>query len=114
MEYTSKAQAALLLAKKAAKSLRQSYIGTEHILLGLMREQTGVAARVLAAAEIDEEQMLEIIKDMIVPDSQVALKERDGFTPRAQEILELAERQAERFGAAEIGTEHMLLAILKH
>ncbi len=114
MEYTSKAQAALLLAKKAAKSLRQSYIGTEHILLGLMREQTGVAARVLAAAEIDEEQMLEIIRDMIVPDSQVALKERDGFTPRAQEILELSERQAERFGAAEIGTEHMLLAILKH
>ena len=60
-QFTSKAKAALMLAEKAARSMRQGYVGTEHILLGLLREQTGVAARVLLENNVDEMQVLEMI-----------------------------------------------------
>ena len=65
MGFTNKAEAALQLAEKAAKSLRQNYIGTEHILLGLLRENTGVAAKVLIDNGVEETKLKEMIQDLI-------------------------------------------------
>ncbi len=112
-QYTKKAQTALSMAKQTAKELRQNYIGTEHILLGLLREDTGVAARVLQDNGVEENKLISMIYDLIAPGNFVPVKERDGFTPRAERILQEAARQAQRFRSEEIGTEHILLAVLK-
>ena len=113
-QFTDKAKAALLLAERAARSLRQSYVGSEHILLGLLRENTGVAATVLQNNGVDVVQLKEMIKDLIAPpESSVLLAEHDGYSPRAQGILDEAHRQAERFHSDKTGTEHILLAMLK-
>ena len=112
-QFTDKAKAALMLAERAARSLRQSYVGSEHILLGLLRENTGVAATVLQNNGVDVVQLKEMIKDLIAPESSVLIAERDGYSPRAQSILDEAHRQAERFHSDKTGTEHILLALLK-
>ena len=112
-QFTDKAKAALILAERAARSLRQSYVGSEHILLGLLRENTGVAATVLLNNGVDVVKLKEMIKDLIVPETSVLIAERDGYSPRAQAILEEAHRQAERFRSDKTGTEHILLALLK-
>lgn len=111
--FTDKAKAALLLAEKTAKQLRQGYVGTEHILVGLMKEKTGVAARVLFDNNVDEMQVIEMIRDLIAMDSPVSIKDRDSYSPRARKVLEEAHRQAERFGEAQTGTEHILMALIK-
>ena len=113
MQYTDKAKTALNLAVKMARSLKQNYIGTEHILLGLLKENTGVAAKVLLENGMNEAQLLEMIKDLIAPGNAVAIVERDGYSPRAMRVLEDSERQAIRFHSNLIGTEHILLALLK-
>ena len=102
LQYTQKAKTALNLAIKMARNLKQNYIGTEHILLGLIKENTGVAARVL-----------EMIKDLIAPGNMVAVVDKDGYSPRAMKVLEDSQKQATRFRSERIGTEHILLAILK-
>ena len=111
--YTKKAGTALTLAKQIAGELKQNYVGTEHILLGLLREETGVAARVLQDNGATEDALISMIRDLIAPGNFVPVKERDGFSPRAEKILQEAAKQAERFQSDEIGTEHILLAILK-
>ncbi len=112
-QYTKKAQTALSLAKQTAKELRQNYIGTEHILLGLLKEDTGVAARVLQDNGVEENKLVSMIYDLIAPGNFLSVKERDGYSPRAEKILQEAAKQAHRFRSGEIGTEHILLAILK-
>ena len=112
-QFTDKAKAALALAEKAAQSLHQSYVGSEHLLLGRLQENTGVAATVLQNNGVDVPKLKEMIVDLIVPESSVAVAERDGYSPRAMKILEEAHRQAARFGSEKTGTEHILLAILK-
>ena len=92
-QFTDKAKAALLLAERAAKSLRQSYVGSEHILIGLLRENTGVAATVLLNNGVDVVQLKEMIKDLIAPESSILLAEKDGYSPRAESILEEAHRR---------------------
>lgn len=111
--FTDKAKTALMLAKKAAGRIDAGYIGTEHILVGLLKEKTGVAARVLEENGADEEKIMEMIKELIVPETTVSVKEREGYSPRAQEVLEEAHRQADRFSAEKTGTEHIFLALLK-
>ena len=112
--YTAKARKALDLAGKISKSLQHNYIGTEHVLLGLLREQTGVAAQVLSDNEVDGEQLLQLIKDLIAPSAGgTAVEERDGYTPKTESVLEMASQEAERFRSDEIGTEHILMAIIK-
>ena len=113
LQYTQKAKTALNLAIKMARKLKQNYIGTEHILLGLIKENTGVAARVLIDNGVDETQMLEMIKDLIAPGNMVAVVDKDGYSPRAMKVLEDSQKQATRFRSERIGTEHILLAILK-
>lgn len=113
LRFTQKAEAALKYAEKYARSLKQGYVGTEHILVGLVKEGTGVAARVLADNGVSLEQMLDMIRDLIAFEKGTAVQEREGFSPRAQKILEESHRQAERFGQSMTGTEHILLALIK-
>ena len=112
-QFTDKAKTALLLAEKTAKKLRQGYVGTEHILVGLMQEKTGVAARVLFDNGVDELRVIDMIQDLISFDSSVVLKDKETYSPRAIKILEEAHKQAERFSEKLTGTEHILMAIIK-
>ena len=112
-QFTEKAGRALALAGQAARRLRQGYVGTEHILIGLLKEGTGVAAKVLTENGVEEEKVLAMIREQIALQGSVALKEREGYTPRAEKVLEEAHKQAERFGAGRTGTEHILLALIK-
>ena len=112
-QFTDKAKVALQKAAKAAKDLHQSYIGSEHILVGLLKEKTGVAARVLSDNGVDEVQLVSMIKELIAPEGNVALLERDGYSPRAAKVLEDSHRLAEKFKSQQTGTEHILLAILR-
>ena len=112
-QFTDKAEAALTQAAKCARSMKQGYIGTEHILVGLLREGTGVAARVLMDNGVDEIQVSNMIQELIAFENGVKIKEREGYSPRAKKVLEEAHRQAERFGQKETGTEHILMALIK-
>lgn len=111
--FTEKAKTALRLAERTATRMNAGYVGTEHILVGLIKEGTGVAARVLLENGAQEEKIIEMIRELIVPGDAVILKEKEGYSPRAQAVLEEAHRQTDRFGAEDAGTEHILLALLK-
>lgn len=112
-KYTPQAERVLELAAKLSKKLRHNYIGTEHILAGLIQEGAGVASQVLADSHMDGKKLLELIEELVAPGERAALMEADGYTPRAQRALDVAEKEAEHFGSAEVGTEHLLLALLK-
>ena len=112
-QFTDKAQNALAQASRCARSLKQGYIGTEHILVGLLKEDTGVAAKVLADNGVETEQVMDMIRDLIAFENGVAVKDREGYSPRAARILEEAHSQAARFGQKQTGTEHLLLALIK-
>lgn len=112
-QFTDKAQEALVQAYKCARQLKQGYIGTEHILVGLMREQESMAHKVLTDNGVSEEKIVEMIQDLISLQGGIAVKEREGYSPRAQKILDEAYTQAQRFGQKKAGTEHLLMAIIK-
>lgn len=112
-EFTDSAQTALVLARQAAKECAQSYIGSEHLLLGLLRERTGTAHIVLEEGGVEEEQLLALIEQLIAPEGGVALANPDGYTPRALAVLESSEKEASFFQMDEIGTEHILLSLLR-
>ncbi len=109
--FSNKAEAALKLAVGMAGILGQGYVGTEHILLGLLKEGTSAAAQVLAAHGVDEERVTALIRQLIAPASPVA--ERGGYSPRAERALENSYREAAQFKSPLIGTEHILIAMLK-
>ena len=111
--YTEKAKAALMLAQKEAKKFNQSYVGTEHILIGLLKENSAIASQVLQDNGVDYQKIKELMNDLIAPDFKVAVKEKDGYSPKAKAVLDEAGIQAERFGYEKIGTEHILLALIK-
>lgn len=112
-QFTDKAQNALAQASRCARSLKQGYIGTEHILVGLLKEDTGVAAKVLADNGVEAGQVMDMIRDLIAFENGVVVKDREGYSPRAARILEEAHHQAARFGQKQTGTEHLLLALIK-
>ena len=112
-QFTDKAQNALAQAARCARILKQGYIGTEHILVGLLKETTGVAAKVLADNGVETGQVMDMIRDLIAFENGVAVKDREGYSPRAARILEEAHHQAARFGQKQTGTEHLLLALIK-
>lgn len=112
-QFTEKAETVLKMAERCAHSLKQGYVGTEHILVGLLKEGTGVAARVLTDNGVSLEQVMDMIRDLIAFEKGTAVMEREGFSPRAERILEEAHRQAERFGQSRTGTEHILMALIK-
>ena len=111
--YTDKAKKAIGYANRLSKSMQCNYVGTEHILAGLLREGSGVAAEVLAANNIELDKLLELINELVAPGDEIAVMDRDGETPRTEAVLERASEIAERFGCEEIGTEHLLLSMIK-
>lgn len=111
--YTAKAKKVIDLAKRMSKSMKYNYVGTEHILTALVKEGTGVAAEVLIANNVDAGKLQKMIEELISPGEDTLVAEKDGYSPRTQRILQRASEEAERFGSEQIGTEHILLAILK-
>ncbi|MBU9739182.1 ATP-dependent Clp protease ATP-binding subunit [Diplocloster agilis] len=111
-QLTQKALNVLKIAEKTSQELKHSYVGTEHILVGLLQEDGGVAGQALMNQGVEVKKLLDLIGDLIAPSEQTGLLEPEGLTPRAQNILEKSETQAERFRSERIGTEHILLAIL--
>lgn len=112
-EYTASAKKVLDLAKRLAKSMHYNYVGTEHILAGLLKEGNGVAAEVLSANGVEFDKLQKMIEDLISPGEEIAVMDKSGFSPRAQRILQKAEGEAARFGSEQIGTEHLLIALIK-
>ena len=110
--YTAKAKKAIDIATRISKSLHHSYIGTEHILLGLLKEGTGVASQVLADNGVEYDKVLELIEELIAQGNAVAVLE-DGLSPRAAHVLEVSKAEAARFHSEKIGTEHLLIAMIK-
>lgn len=110
--YTSKAKKAIDLAARISKKMNYSYVGTEHILAGLIKEGTGVAAEVLTACNVEYDKLISMIEDLISPGDNIEVMDRDGYSPRTQRVLERASEEADRFECNEIGTEHLLMAIV--
>ncbi|RJV71829.1 ATP-dependent Clp protease ATP-binding subunit [Coprococcus sp. AF27-8] len=113
IEYTKQAENVLKTARSAAKELRHPYIGTEHLLLGLRRVFTGVAGQILATNGVNENEILKVIGELISPTEEVVFEGKAERSPRLEYLLENSRREAERFQASEVGTEHMLMAIVR-
>ncbi len=110
--YTDKAKKAVELANRLSRSMNYNYVGTEHILAGLLKEGTGVAAEVLTANGVELSKLLQMIEELISPGEAILVLDKDGFSPKTQAIVERAEEFADRFQSEKIGTEHLLLAIM--
>ena len=111
-KYTDKAKKAIDLAVRISKKMGCNYVGTEHVLAGLLKEGTGVAAEILTAFNVEYDKLINMIEELISSAQDVEVCDRDGYSPRAQRALESASDEAEKFECEEIGTEHLLIAIL--
>jgi ATP-dependent Clp protease ATP-binding subunit ClpC len=111
-KFTDKARRVVVLAQEEAKLLNHNYIGTEHILLGLIHEGEGVAAKSLEALGINLESVREQVQE-IIGQGQQAPTGHIPFTPRAKKVLELSLREALQLGHSYIGTEHLLLGLIR-
>ena len=112
-QFTIQAQRALQLAIELAEECHHQYIGTEHILLGLVREGTAVAGKVLKANNVTEDKIMEMIAKFISTDGKLSVADPSGYTPSARRVLEQAMQESKESGSRLVGTEHLLLAILK-
>ena len=110
--FTERARQVVVLAQEEARALKHNYIGTEHLLLGLLREEEGVAARVLDALEVSVEEVRAAVV-RIVGSGEESPQGQIPFTPRAKKVLELALREALSLGHNYIGTEHILLGLVR-
>src|SRR3989454_737195 len=110
--FTERARQVVVLAQEEARTLKHNYIGTEHILLGLLREEEGLAARVLESLDITVERVrAQVVR--IVGSGEEVTSGQIPFTPRAKKVLELALREALSLGHNYIGTEHILLGLVR-
>ncbi|MFM8762695.1 MAG: ATP-dependent Clp protease ATP-binding subunit [Solirubrobacterales bacterium] len=110
--FTERARQVVVLAQEEARTLKHNYIGTEHILLGLLREEEGLAARVLESLDITTERVrAQVVR--IVGSGEEVTSGQIPFTPRAKKVLELALREALSLGHNYIGTEHILLGLVR-
>ena len=113
-QYTNQAKTAVKYAEKTARRCKHSYIGTEHLLAGLLHEEEGTAGMVLRDMGISEERLMEMIRKLVAPEeSNVLTADRAGYTPRAARMLEGAVEEADDLRSEKIGTEHLLLAMLR-
>src|SRR6185312_665446 len=110
--FTERARQVVVLAQDAARALQHNYIGTEHILLGLLREEEGLAARVLESLDITVEEVRAQVARIVGQGDEVTTGQIP-FTPRAKKVLELALREALSLGHNYIGTEHILLGLVR-
>lgn len=111
--FTAKAREAISLAVDAAENLGHNYVGTEHLLIGLLQEGSGVAAKVLEECGVMEDKVMELVSQLITPNQTVSLAEQNTYTPSAKRVIENSYREAVRFKAPLIGTEHLLIAIIR-
>jgi ATP-dependent Clp protease ATP-binding subunit ClpC len=111
--FTERARQVVVLAQDEARALKHNYIGTEHILLGLLREEEGLAARVLESLDITVEEVREQVKRLVGEGDEEIVTGQIPFTPRAKKVLELALREALSLGHSYIGTEHVLLGVVR-
>src|SRR5689334_22754319 len=110
--FTERARQVVVLAQDEARALKHNYIGTEHILLGLLREEEGLAARVLESLDITVEEVRAQVARIVGQGDEVTSGQIP-FTPRAKKVLELALREALSLGHNYIGTEHILLGLVR-
>jgi ATP-dependent Clp protease ATP-binding subunit ClpC len=111
--FTERAREVVVLAQDEARALRHNYIGTEHILLGLLREEEGLAARVLESLDITVEEVRAQVARIIGPGDEPIVSGQIPFTPRAKKVLELSLREALSLKHNHIGTEHILLGLVR-
>ena len=111
-QFTPRAEEALRLAQEAAEEMGHGYVGTEHILLGLMREENGIAHRVMREYGMTEDMICTVLERSVGKGLSGAAPSQ-GLTPRAKSAVELAVSEAMRMGAACIGTEHLLMGLLR-
>ena len=111
-QFTPRAEEALRLAQEAAEEMGHGYVGTEHILLGLMREEDGIAHRVMREYGMTEDMICTVLERSVGKGLSGAAPSQ-GLTPRAKSAVELAVSEAMRMGAACIGTEHLLMGLLR-
>ena len=112
-KFTNSAEKAIEFANDIATSLGHNYIGTEHILYGLVKEGSGVAAKVLENQNITEELVLKEIEELIGRNENSQVNGTIGFTPRTKRVIENAFREARKLGSDYIGTEHILIGIMR-
>lgn len=110
--YTEEAKRAINYATEVAYKLSHNYVGTEHLLIGLLQSD-GVAARVLEKNGVDVNKVLELVNQLIAPSSTMEAVEVDGFTPRSKRILDQSFKEAVRLKSQAVGTEHILIALIK-
>ncbi len=111
--FTKKAIEALEAADKASKELGHGYIGTEHILIGLLSVEDCLASSILKNHGVSLEKLKELIEQLISPSNGINIREPEGYTPRAKRVLDASYRETVRFRATLVGTEHILIAIIK-
>ena len=111
-KFTERARKVLSLAQEEAQRFQHNYIGTEHLLLGLVREGEGVAAKVLTSLGVDLEKVRKAVEEIIGRGDRVVVGEI-GLTPRAKKVIELAIDEARRLNHHYIGTEHILLGLIR-
>lgn len=112
-KFTNRAEKAIELANKLAIELGHNYIGTEHILYGLSKEGTGVASKVLESQEVNADSILEEIEILIGRGEPLTDEDSVGFTPRTKRVIENAFIEARKLGSEYIGTEHLLIGIMR-
>ena len=115
-KFTKQAQTALTLAKAAAIDFELGYIGTEHLLLGLLSETEGAAGRVLEEFQVDGKKLVELIDKLVTPAEVGNITEiemKPSYSPRTEKVLESAVAEAQNSGCEKAGTEHLLLAMLR-
>ena len=113
IKFTQQAQHAISNAEKAAKKLNHPYVGTEHLLLGLRQEFASVAGQVLAGHGVDEEKLLKLMDELVAPNKKTEKRQKPKESPRFQYILEDSAREAAYFHMDIVGTEHILVAIIR-
>lgn len=111
--FTEEARQAIENAGKSASRHRQNYAGTEHLLAGMLAASDSTASTILREAGVDAEKLDSMIDELIAPEGGVAVAGRPGFSPRLDEVLRGAGEAAEMLGSEKIGTEHLLLAMLR-
>ena len=113
IKYTAKAAESLRHAEDIADMLGHSYIGSEHLLIGLIQTEGCLASSILINNGVTEDKVINMVYELIAPDSSLCLKDKLDYTPRLSHILEVSSVEAARFNEKRVGTEHLLIALMK-
>ncbi len=111
--FSKEANKAIAIAERTARYLRQNYVGTEHLLVGLLKEVDGTASIVLSDAGVDPDQLLSLIEQLVSTQGDLAVLEKSGDSPRLARVKEQAVELAAQYQSEEAGTEHLLMALLR-